>query len=289
MHIEFRLATVEDLPALLALENQCFALDRLTPRSFRWMLSHANASLLVAQRDGQLMGYALLLFHRGTSLARLYSIAIAEQARGQGLGARLLEQAERCALDHERAYLRLEVRTDNPTAIALYERHGYRRFAQVDDYYEDHASALRYEKRILQHPTGETRPVPYYAQTTDFTCGPACLLMAMAALQPQRLPTRREELRLWREATTVFMTSGHGGCSPHGLALAAWRRGFRVRLLLNTDGPLFLEGVRQAGKKRSCAWCMRTSAPSCAIAKWQSPGRRPTCPGYWPKAAWHWC
>lgn len=182
MHIEFRLATVDDLPALLALENQCFTLDRLTPRSFRWMLSHANASLLVAQRDGQLMGYALLLFHRGTSLARLYSIAIAEQARGHGLGARLLEQAERCALEHERAYLRLEVRTDNPKAIALYECHGYRRFAQVDDYYQDHTSALRYEKRILQHPTDETRPVPYYAQTTDFTCGPACLLMAMAAL-----------------------------------------------------------------------------------------------------------
>ncbi|ATB66082.1 peptidase C39 family protein [Pseudomonas mosselii] len=249
MHIEFRLATFDDLPALLALENQCFALDRLTPRSFRWMLSHANASLLVAQRDGQLMGYALLLFHRGTSLARLYSIAIAEQARGRGLGARLLEQAERCALEHDRAYLRLEVRTDNPKAIALYERHGYRRFAQVDDYYEDHTSALRYEKRILQHPTGETRLVPYYAQTTDFTCGPACLLMAMAALQPLRPPSRREELRLWREATTVFMTSGHGGCSPHGLALAAWRRGFRVRLLLNTEGPLFLDGVRQPGKK----------------------------------------
>lgn len=249
MEIEFRIATTDDLPALLALENQCFASDRLTPRSLRWMLAHAHASLLVAQRGGQLMGYALLLFHRGTSLARLYSIAIAPQARGEGLGARLLERAEQCALEHERAYLRLEVRADNPKAIALYERHGYRRFAQVEDYYEDHASALRYEKRIVQRPANKARAVPYYAQTTDFTCGPACLLMAMAALRPGCETSRREEVRLWREATTVFMTSGHGGCSPQGLALAAWRRGFGVRLQLSTDGPLFLDGVRQANKK----------------------------------------
>ncbi|HGM5582768.1 TPA: peptidase C39 family protein [Pseudomonas putida] len=249
MEIEVRLATREDLPALLALENQCFVSDRLTARSLRWMIAHANASLLVAQRDGQLMGYALLLFHRGTSLARLYSIAIAPQARGEGLGTLLLERAEHCALQHERAYLRLEVRSDNPRAIALYERQGYRRFARIDDYYEDHASALRYEKRILARPTGATRKVPYYAQTTEFTCGPACLLMAMAALRPVLQPTRREELRLWREATTVFMTSGHGGCSPLGLALAAWRRGFRVHLQLNSDEPLFLDGVRQPNKK----------------------------------------
>jgi hypothetical protein len=73
--------------------------------------------------------------------------------------------------------------------------------------------------------------------------------MAMGALQPERLLERREELQVWREATTVFMTSGHGGCSPQGLALAAWRRGFKVRLQLSMAGPLFLDGVRDEHKK----------------------------------------
>ncbi|MCF8997840.1 ribosomal-protein-alanine acetyltransferase, partial [Pseudomonas carnis] len=45
-------------------------------------------------------------------------------------------------------YLRLEVRTDNPGALALYERNGYRRFAVVDDYYQDHSDALRLEKTL---------------------------------------------------------------------------------------------------------------------------------------------
>jgi ribosomal-protein-alanine acetyltransferase len=249
MNTFFRLAVLEDLPALLQLEEQCFTTDRLNSRSFQWMITRANGQLLVAQHDKQLLGYAVVLFHRGTSLARLYSIAIAAQARGTGLGKQLLDRIEACAVEHDCAYLRLEVRIDNPAAIALYERNGYRRFALIHDYYQDHADALRLEKRILQHRESRNIQVPYYPQTTEFTCGPACLLMAMGALQRNRLLERREELQIWREATTVFMSSGHGGCSPQGLALAASHRGFRVRLQLSMSGPLFLDGVRNEHKK----------------------------------------
>lgn len=249
MNFVFRLATPADLVALLELEAQCFTANRLNSRNFQWMIQRAHGQLMVAEHGDQLLGYALVLFHRGTSLARLYSIAIAVQARGMGLGKQLLDRIEACALAHDCAYLRLEVRTDNPTAIALYERNGYRRFALIHDYYEDHADALRLEKRILEHRDSRSIRVPYYPQTTDFTCGPACLLMAMAALQPGRTMERREEVQLWREATTVFMTSGHGGCSPQGLALAALNRGFRVRLQVSVAGPLFLDGVRDEHKK----------------------------------------
>lgn len=249
MHFSFRRAIADDLAPLLALENQCFEYDRLSPRSFQWMITRANASLIVAQYQEQVMGYALLLFHRGTSLARLYSIAIAPEARGHGLGKRLLAEVEQWAREHDCVYLRLEVRTDNTTAIHLYEGAGYRRFAEVDDYYEDHTQALRYEKRIIQRPLGAIHAVPYYQQTTEFTCGPASLMMAMAALQPASPLKRREEIQIWREATTIFMTSGHGGCSPQGLALAAWRRGFQVRMQVSIPGPLFLDGVRSIGKR----------------------------------------
>ncbi|KTB70737.1 MULTISPECIES: GNAT family N-acetyltransferase/peptidase C39 family protein [Pseudomonas] len=250
MDFIFRDAVETDVDDLLLLENQCFDGDRLTARSFHWMIRRANASLIVAEQAGQLTGYALVLFHRGTSLGRLYSLAIADAARGKGLGKQLLQCAEQQAVGRDCAYLRLEVRPDNHAAIGLYERNGYRRFAQVDDYYQDHAPALRYEKRIVEHARLDSRSVPYYQQTLEFTCGPACLLMAMKALHPARLMDRAEELQIWREATTVFMTSGHGGCSPQGLALAARRRGFAVKLLVSVAGPLFLGGVRSDNKKQ---------------------------------------
>ena len=98
-----------------------------------------------------------MLFHEGPSLARLYSIAIDPRARGIGLGQKLLEAAEQAARDNDRAYMRLEVRPDNRGAIALYERNGYRPFATVRDYYEDHSEALRFEKRI-RNPGAATCP-----------------------------------------------------------------------------------------------------------------------------------
>lgn len=249
MSFDFRFASMDDIDDLVELERACFALDRLNQRNFNWMLSRANAALIVATSDARLAGYALVLFHRGTSLGRLYSIAVSPVWRGHALGQRLLEEAQACALARNCAWLRLEVRADNSAAIRLYEANGYQRFASVEDYYEDHCEALRYEKRILCEAPAPARQVPYYQQTTEFTCGAACLLMAMSAIDPTRAMTRAEEIQLWREATTIFMTAGHGGCSPQGLALAAWRRGFDVRLEVSHQGSLFLHGVRSTEKK----------------------------------------
>ncbi|MDD1964749.1 ribosomal protein S18-alanine N-acetyltransferase [Pseudomonas putida] len=149
MLFDFRFASTDDVDDLVALEQACFTLDRLRPRHFRWMLSRANASLIVATVQESLVGYALVLFRRGSPHARLYSIAVSPQCRGHGLGQRLLEQAQDCAVGRRCARLRLEVRADNPAAIRLYESNGYQRFATVDDFYEDHAQALRFEKPML--------------------------------------------------------------------------------------------------------------------------------------------
>jgi hypothetical protein len=77
--------------------------------------------------------------------------------------------------------------------------------------------------------------------------------MAMRAINAKYTPSLHEELQIWREATTIFMTSGHGGCHPLGLALAARQRGFRADTWINQHQPLFLNSVRDANKKRVIA------------------------------------
>lgn len=246
---------IGDIAALLKLEEACFSSDRLSRRSFNHMLTKAKASLYVAQDPeagpgGAILGYGLVLFHLGTALARLYSLAVHPDARGRGIGVQLLDYAEAEARRHDCVALRLEVRADNTAAIALYERRQYRRLMSLPQYYDDDADGWRYEKRMRFSPAPTLPEVPYYHQTTDFTCGPASVMMAMAALDPSRHLDANDEIRIWREATTVFMTSGHGGCGPHGLALAAHRRGFQVRVVVTESGPLFLDTVRSAEKKR---------------------------------------
>ena len=119
--MRFRAATYDDVDALLALEKASFDTDRLSRRSFQWMIRRGNAWLELAEDDAGLLGYALVLFHKGTSLARLYSMAIDARARGRGLGRALLERGEFEAIRRGSVYMRLEVRPDNAPAIALYE------------------------------------------------------------------------------------------------------------------------------------------------------------------------
>ncbi|WP_246065579.1 GNAT family N-acetyltransferase/peptidase C39 family protein [Hydrocarboniclastica marina] len=246
----FRLAQPGDLDALVALEKTCFEDDRISRRSFRRFLEAPGDRLVIAEADGILHGYALVLMHKATRLARIYSIAVAPAARGKGLGEKLIRQAEALAAEAGRIVMRLEVRTDNPAAIALYRRLGYRQFGTLKDYYADHGDALRFERRILFSRPGERfRNIPYYAQTTDFSCGPAALMMALATLQDDVPMSTHQELRIWREATTIYMLSGHGGCGPHGLALAAWSRGFHAEIQVSRAGPLFLDTVRNERKK----------------------------------------
>lgn len=244
-----RPAQVEDIDALVAIENLCFTSDRLSRRSFRHMLTKAHAILLVEEEGGRLRGYVLVLLNVGTSLARMYSIAVHPDERSHGIGRRLMHAAEAAALAQDAIAMRLEVRRDNTGSIALYESMGYRQFGAYDDYYEDHMAALRFEKPLVPHLKPEMAGVPFYEQTLDFTCGPAALMMAMRALEPAIELDRRLEIRLWRESTTVFMTSGHGGCGPYGLALSAYHRGFEVEVYVNDESTLFVDSVRSDEKK----------------------------------------
>lgn len=245
-----RSARPEDLDNLVALEARCFVIDRLSRRSLRRWLTSDHAALIIAERNQTLLGYVLVILHRGTRLARLYSIAVDNAARGTGLGLTLLQAAEKAALEAGRVDMRLEVRPDNAAAIRLYEQEGYRRFGEYDDYYEDHSPALRYQKRIRQFDASHwQRPVPWYRQTTEFTCGPASLMMALRAQDKRYRFNREEELRLWREATTIYMTSGHGGCHPLGLALAAHARGFSAEVWISHRQPLFVDSVRNEEKR----------------------------------------
>jgi ribosomal-protein-alanine acetyltransferase len=249
--LKYRAAKKSDIPKLVSLETSSFDSDQLSERNFKYFLDLSHGEVLVQEYQGEITGYGIILFHKGTALARLYSLAIDKNQRGKGLGSKLLQRLEQLAHERGSTYLRLEVKTSNEKAISLYKSTGYRKFALKKDYYQDHADAECFEKKI-RNPKAKliTGPkVPYYQQTTDFTCGPSSLMMAMNAFDKKVKLNREHEIDLWREATTIFMTSGHGGCGPHGLALAAHNRGFNVELYLNSSAPLFIEGVRSPHKK----------------------------------------
>jgi ribosomal protein S18 acetylase RimI-like enzyme len=137
-----------DIAALRAIEQRAFAHDRLSERSFVRFLHSGSASLIVAQAQGVVSGYALMLFRRTSRVARLYSIAVAPGAAGRKLGSRLLGAAEAAALRRHAKAIRLEVSPSNRRALALYRKFGYRAVGELRAYYEDGGPALRLEKKF---------------------------------------------------------------------------------------------------------------------------------------------
>ena len=169
---------------------------------------------------------------------------------GRGVGPMLLRAAEEAALIRDCRSIRLEVHETNHAAISRYRKSGYREFGRHEKYYQDGGAALRFEKRLgADLPVLKSAP-PYFHQSTEFTCGPACMMMALGWADPDFKPEQADEFRLWRQSTTIFMTSGPGGCEPYGIAVTLRRHGLIPEIYSSRAGPYFLETAKSADKKR---------------------------------------
>jgi ribosomal-protein-alanine acetyltransferase len=146
--VRIRRAQSDDIALIERIEESAFTGDRLSRRSLAHHVVSETCDMLVAMLDGRSAGYALVFYRAGSDIARLYSIASSPEARGAGVGARLLRACERKARERGARRMRLEVREDNVAAISLYRTRGYRDFARRESYYEDGSPALRMEKTL---------------------------------------------------------------------------------------------------------------------------------------------
>jgi ribosomal protein S18 acetylase RimI-like enzyme len=250
--VRVRKAGRGDLDALMELEQRVFATDRLSRRSFRRFLTSPSAEVIVADENGgALAGVAIVLFRPRSAAARLYSIAVAPPMSGRGVAATLLDAAEEAALSRHCRSIRLEVHHTNQAAIARYRKSGYREFGRHAAYYGDGGDALRFEKRLTPRLPALQAAPPYVHQSTEFTCGPACILMALSWADPKFRPAPVLEFDLWRQATTIFMSSGPGGCGPYGMAVTLKQQGLEPELYVSHPGPYFLDAARSAAKRRA--------------------------------------
>jgi ribosomal protein S18 acetylase RimI-like enzyme len=88
--------------------------------------------LVLARHDGTAVGYAFVCvedgpddtFPVGDRYAELYSLSVTAQARGRGIGTKLLDFIDRELARRRIHDLKVAVMTANPDALRLYERRG---------------------------------------------------------------------------------------------------------------------------------------------------------------------
>lgn len=147
-----RQAHIGDSDTLYAIEQHVFETQSyhiITRRQYRYLLTKANADILLAEKKGgESCGAAVLLYRKNADYARLYSVGVLAAYRGQGAGAALLRAAEERARQKGLREMRQEVREDNGALIARYRTNGYTPYGTSENYYPDGAACVKLKKDI---------------------------------------------------------------------------------------------------------------------------------------------
>lgn len=141
--VNIRHATIYDLDAVAAVEDASFGADRFSRRQLAYLIADAQGSVYIAEYEDVVVGYMSVLRRSGSSVLRIYSIAVHPAARGRQIGQRLIDTAIEYAAQHSLSMISLEVRVDNEAAINLYKKNGFIVSSVIRDYYDDGSDAIR--------------------------------------------------------------------------------------------------------------------------------------------------
>jgi ribosomal-protein-alanine N-acetyltransferase len=124
----------QDLDEVIAIEKAIYS-HPWTRGNFADSL-HAGYACRVWRREGELVGYFIVMAAAGE--AHLLNLSIAPAHQRSGHGGALLHEAAEVAASLGAHDLFLEVRPSNHAAQALYRRFGFRKVAVRRDYYPAH-------------------------------------------------------------------------------------------------------------------------------------------------------
>lgn len=135
MTVTIRRMTLDDLPAVVALDQMSFSLP-WPERSFRFELTDNTASRCwVAEADGEIVG--MLVAWLLVDEAHIATLAVHPAHRRRGIARNLLSHALRCMAKEGAVSSLLEVRESNIAAQELYRQFGYEAVGRRKRYYKD--------------------------------------------------------------------------------------------------------------------------------------------------------
>jgi ribosomal-protein-alanine N-acetyltransferase len=136
---QLRIAGVDDLDAIMAIESSTFGTDAWTSTAMLSDLASAHTYYLVGfhpETPDVIEGYAGLLAPAGSGDGDIQTIAVAESGRRTGLGRILMLALIEQARARRATQIFLEVRADNPGAQQLYLNLGFTEIAVRPNYYQ---------------------------------------------------------------------------------------------------------------------------------------------------------
>jgi len=130
---DLRRMTLADVPAVMDLENDLFPEDSWSQNTLLGELSEPSRHYVVAETDGEIIGYAGL--RCVPPQGDVQTMAVARDRWGRGVGRTLLTELLDEAARRGSTHVFLEVRDDNPRAQKLYTDFGFEQVGVRRGYY----------------------------------------------------------------------------------------------------------------------------------------------------------
>jgi glutathione synthase/RimK-type ligase-like ATP-grasp enzyme/ribosomal protein S18 acetylase RimI-like enzyme len=146
-----REAQLNDLSALIDLENKCFDADkRQSQTSIKRSIKSEFQDIFVLEELGHIIGSMTL--YRYKKSIRLYSIAVSPEFQGQGLGKLMMAFLMDFSRQQNIEDITLEVEMKEAQLVMFYEKLGFVVESELSDYYGKgrNAYAMRLKSRSLK-------------------------------------------------------------------------------------------------------------------------------------------
>ena len=144
--IQLRLATNEDLPAIVDLDRRCSPVFR-DAQSYSRLLPGVSGLLMVAVQNAHVCGLAAWSLVDVT--AELLNLAVSQEARGRGIGRRLMETSRDTLGQRQVDRLILDVRESNLAARGLYLSLDFRVDGRRRAYYPGQSDGRREDALLM--------------------------------------------------------------------------------------------------------------------------------------------
>ena len=123
----------EHIKEVAEIERRIFTLP-WSEQGFLSSLQSEDTLYLVVRKEGRIAGYCGLL--QSFDEADITNVAVAEEARNEGLGFAMISELMRLGKERGVARYTLEVRASNAAAIHLYEKLGFQSVGIRKNFYD---------------------------------------------------------------------------------------------------------------------------------------------------------
>jgi ribosomal-protein-alanine N-acetyltransferase len=145
MPVNLRTATLADVPAILAIEQQSPTAAHWTAAEYQRRVN--TGFVLLAEAAGALCGFVCARVVAGEW--EIENVVVAPEFQRHGVGGGLIRELLQQAQIAGGTAVWLEVRESNSPARGLYEKHGFRETGRRREYYKDPSEdAILYERRV---------------------------------------------------------------------------------------------------------------------------------------------